>query len=87
MDSESSDSDSGSDVSDAGSSDASDLEDAIDDDEDTPHADRKFISLEPCSILFTQNHISYKFQNGKTIEESACEVAGELLKKRDIMMM
>ncbi|CAK0901288.1 unnamed protein product [Prorocentrum cordatum] len=43
--------------------------------------------VDPCLILFTQSSIKDAFQNGLSLEETACQLASKDTQKRDIQMM
>lgn len=43
--------------------------------------------FEPCEILFTQATIKSKFKNGKSLEETACQLACSDIQKRDLPMI
>ncbi|CAD7925974.1 unnamed protein product [Amoebophrya sp. A120] len=53
----------------------------------TPHTNRQHVREFPCDILFTQNSIKGQFQDGRTLLDTALELARQDIQKRDIPMI
>ena len=53
-----------------------------------PHMrNRKFDRMKPSEIRFTQDTIKYQFQDGNSLEQTACQIAAHDLQKRDMPMI